>query len=238
MTLAKWKWVDRYDLLSAIRRVCATSGGHLLVVVGDDDAHRGVAADLVEDFMRDLGIDPVRVLQDAGRASVVKQSLANAWRQVDDQTEALEIPRSVGRARYMAGTDLVHEISSCCAGSGQVGRPFIFDTVDPNSGVPRFEMSLFGQLAEQTQSAVVVFSRAESGSAIPRTAEVLELADMPVWEVRNSLLTSSAFEDLDPSDLQRLAASVATLAPPGGDSVNPMDAYDVLEAEMRRIASS
>lgn len=236
MSLPGWKVVDRYQLTGAVRRLCAETGGGLLIVRGDDYSERSVAADVVEDFISDFGMNPIRVRLEAGRAIVVKHLLATAWHHVEDPQGAHEVPPSIGASRFMSGIEIVREIAARCHVPAHESRAFIFDTIDPNGRIPRSEISLFADLAAETRSPVVVFLRKESDSGITRAAQLLELGDMPLWEVRASVHASPALAHVSRADADALLSEISTLAS-NGDTICAVDAYDVLEAGLRRMST-
>lgn len=236
MTAAIWKKVDRFELLKALRLVAGQRFGELLIVVGDDDSERSIAADLAKDFYGDLGLEVVRIFETAGKASLVRQLLATAWRQVDQPSGPDEIPRSVSHARYLSAPQLIGEIAACREASGQRRTAFIFDTVDPIDRMPRAQMSYFMVLAQETDSPVVVFSRAESRSQFPAGTSILAIGGLPVSEIRTSLLTSRDFANIDSRDVGDLLEAVTALH--DGGQVPAAEAYDVLQAALRRLGRS
>jgi len=232
MTLPLWKTIDRFDLKSAVAALCERPDPGLLVVVADDDSDRAIAADVAAAALAECGLDPIRVREAVTEPATLRQILSSAWEKVEARVDPTSIPRSVGESKFMDPRSIVDEIAACCV--PVVGRSFVFDTVDRDDKMHRSALGHFVRLAQCSRYPVVVFSRKESQSQMPREAALLGIGGMPLWEVKVSLKTAPVLATIGTAEMDALLGAVDEVAE-GDDTLAAYDAYSVVEDALRGI---
>lgn len=227
MTTELWQRVDRLALLEELRILSINKTERLLIVRGDDDSGRTTAGDLTESFLSELGFRAFRIREDPFEATTVQSLLIRAWSQMEGDMKATQMPRSLSMNHFKE-KQILQEIAMLCNGLEKTA--FIFDTVDAGTSIPLQHAKWFEELSHLAKCCVVVLSRLESKSKFPRTCRSLTVADMPVTEVRSSLLTSPPFATLPDSILTSLLLALADAAV--DEVLCAQDAYELIQSHL------
>lgn len=230
MSLELWQQVDRWALLEELRLLTLSADHGLLVVSGNDDSVRSTACDLSFSFLTTLGFRTHLILESSYVATPVRSLLIKAWMQTEGPKQATQVPRSVSQSSFLSERQILQEIARSCEDSEKVA--FVFDTVDSDISIPLHYARLFEELSRLARCYVVVLSRRESRSSFPPSCRSITVAEMPLAEIRWSLLTSPAFATVQGSIVNPLLTALTNAAV--GGVVSAQEAYDLIQRELQR----
>ena len=218
-----WARIDRDLLLVRARQ--ATAASDLIVVQGNDNSGRSVAADLIEEFLSvDLG---QRVLRARGRGTQpddAKQRLLDVWEIAAGEQPPGSLGPWLTQRSYISNTGIVDAIVDE-VGADQIA--LVLDTVDSIGSLPDLVTSVYVNLWKRLSCPFFVFSRIESNTSWRRPCETFRLERITIDDVRAKLYPASAFLSVSVPTLDAIVDDLGSFTDNMG-SIDAQDVYDVV----------